>query len=65
METGILGDWEQTKYIIFPIKCQTHWRPRGASIYLWCKVRVVYGVLLKINIAYFNATGLICSWAVV
>lgn len=35
METGILGDWEQTQYITFPIKCQTHWRPRGASIYPW------------------------------
>lgn len=63
METGILGDWEQTQYITFPIKCQTHWRPRGASIYPWCKVRV-YGAVLKINIARFHAMGLICRWAV-
>lgn len=30
-ETGILGDWEQTQYITFPIKYRTHWRP----IYPW------------------------------
>lgn len=64
METGILGDWEQTQYITFPIKCQTHWMPRGAAIYAWCKARVAYGVVLKINIAHFSAMGLICRWAV-
>lgn len=38
METVILGDKEQTHYITFPIKIQTHKRPRDASIYPWCKV---------------------------
>lgn len=64
METVILGDREQTQFITFPIKSQTHWRPRGASIYPWCEVRVVYGVVLKINIVHFNAMDLVCRWAV-
>lgn len=60
METGILGDWKQTQYNTFSIKYQTHWRP----IYPWSKVRVVYGVVLKINIALFKTMGLICRWTV-
>lgn len=64
MGSVILGDREQTQCIAFPIKSQTCWGPRGASIYPWCKVRVVYGVVLNINIVHFNAMDLICRWAV-
>lgn len=64
METVILGDREQTQYITFSIKSQTQWRPKGASICSWCKIRVVYRVILKNNIVRFNAMDLICRWAV-
>lgn len=49
MKIVIHEDREQTQYITFLLKRQTQWTPKGASIYPWCKVRVIYGVVLKTN----------------